>query len=115
MKCVPHPGKILNYKFMAPRGLNSKDLAKVLQMPPSRIMAIVSSSYPMPINHSTATKLARFFGNQRSYWLHLQNDYDDAQTRMDRSNDKQRHAPDCVILELEVLSMKLKQHLRPRT
>jgi addiction module HigA family antidote len=82
-----HPGKILRDEFMAPRNLTPEALAKALKMPPARIKAIISDMHPWPITCSTAEKLARYFGTEKSYWMNMQSEFDDFQGHDQRQTD----------------------------
>ena len=69
-----HPGKTLDEQFLRPLNLSQNCLARAVQVPPRRINEIVLGK--RAITADTAVRLARYFGNEPSYWMRLQTDYD---------------------------------------
>jgi addiction module HigA family antidote len=69
-----HPGTILNRVFLKPLGLSENRLALELRVSVTRISAIVRGT--RGITADTALRLARYFGNEPTFWLNLQRDYD---------------------------------------
>lgn len=68
------PGEILMEDFMKPLGISQNRLARDIDVPVSRIAAIVKGS--RAITADTALRLAQFFGTTAEMWLNLQSDYD---------------------------------------
>lgn len=68
------PGEILFEEFMEPYHINMNQLAKALDVPVTRIYAIIHEQ--RRITADTALRLARFFGTTPRYWLNLQMIYD---------------------------------------
>lgn len=69
-----HPGKTLDQQFLRPFNLSQNRLARAVQVPPRRINEIVLGK--RAITADTAVRLARYFGNEPTYWMKLQTDYD---------------------------------------
>ena len=69
-----HPGKTLDQQFLRPLNLSQNRLARAIQVPPRRINEIVLGK--RGITADTAVRLARYFGNDPTYWMKLQTDYD---------------------------------------
>ncbi|MBQ7599565.1 MAG: HigA family addiction module antidote protein [Clostridia bacterium] len=71
---VPTIGEILREEFMRPLGLSAYRLAKEINVPVSRIQAILNGR--RKITADTSLRLAKFFGVSDKYFLSLQNDID---------------------------------------
>jgi len=69
-----HAGEQLREEFMKPMGLTAYRLAKDLDVPVSRIQAIIDEK--RGISGDTALRLARYFGTTPEFWLNMQRDYD---------------------------------------
>lgn len=69
-----HPGEILREEYLAPLGMSANALAIKLQVPATRIGAIVNEKRSITVD--TALRLARFFGGDAQTWLNLQQTYD---------------------------------------
>lgn len=69
-----HPGEQLREEFMKPLGLTAYRLAKDLNVPVTRIQAIIHER--RGITGDTALRLARYFNTSPEFWLNLQRDYD---------------------------------------
>lgn len=69
-----HPGEILREDFLAPLGMSANALAISLNVPATRIHAIVNER--RSITADTAERLARYFGGDAASWLSLQATYD---------------------------------------
>ena len=69
-----HPGKTLLDQYMQPNKLSQNKLAIALGVPPRRINEIVLGK--RAITADTAIRLAVYFGNSASYWMHIQTEYD---------------------------------------
>ena len=68
------PGEILLEEFMKPLGLSQSRLARDLDIPQSRLSAIISGK--RAITADTALRLARCFGTSPRFWMNLQAEYD---------------------------------------
>ena len=71
---IHHPGKTLLDQYMQPKRLSQNKLARLLGVPPRRINEIVLGK--RAITADTAIRLAMYFGNSASYWMHIQAEYD---------------------------------------
>lgn len=80
-----HPGEILLEDFLKPMGITPYRLAKELNVPKTRISAILRGK--RSITADTALRLARFFGTSPRLWLNLQVSYD-LDTEQDRLGGK---------------------------
>jgi antitoxin HigA-1 len=69
-----HPGEILREEFLKPMGISQYQLAKAIEVPLTRIAAIVKGQ--RAISADTALRLARYFGTGERFWLNLQAHYD---------------------------------------
>jgi antitoxin HigA-1 len=70
----PHPGTLLREEFLDPMGLSAYRLAKEIDVPLTRISAILNER--RSITADTGLRLDRYFGLTEGYWLNLQHDYD---------------------------------------
>ena len=68
-----HPGEILRDELDA-LGLSANALAKALDVPGTRISAILHGR--RSVTADTALRLARYFGTTPQVWLNLQKTYD---------------------------------------
>ena len=69
-----HPGEQLREELMKPHGLSAYRLAKDIDVPISRIQAIVSEN--RGITGDTALRLGRYFGTTAEFWLNMQRDFE---------------------------------------
>jgi addiction module HigA family antidote len=69
-----HPGEQLREEFMKPLGLTTYRLAKDLNVPITRIQAIIRER--RAITGDTALRLARYFGTTPEFWLNMQRDFE---------------------------------------
>lgn len=69
-----HPGKTLLEQYLIPNTISQNRLAKTIAVPPRRINEIILGK--RAITTDTAVRLAEYFGNSASYWMHLQAEYD---------------------------------------
>lgn len=69
-----HPGEILLEDFLKPMGITPYRLAKELNVPKTRISAILKGK--RSITADTALRLARFLGTAARLWLNLQVSYE---------------------------------------
>ena len=68
------PREILKEEFMAPLGISQSRLARDLDIPQSRLSAIIRGK--RGISADTALRLAEYFGTSPRFWLNLQMEYD---------------------------------------
>jgi addiction module HigA family antidote len=68
------PGEILLEEFLNPLGISQNRLAGDLDVPVSRIAAIVKGS--RAITADTALRLAEYFGTSAEMWMNLQASYE---------------------------------------
>jgi len=88
---LSHPGVTLLEDVMEPLNLTAYALAKALDVPVSRIDAIVSGR--RSITADTAIRLGAYLGMRPEYWLALQSGYElDEAKRNTKINVKQRAA-----------------------
>jgi len=69
-----HPGEILREEHLAPLEMSANALAIKLQVPATRIGAIVNEKRSITVD--TALRLARYFGSDAQTWLNLQQAFD---------------------------------------
>ena len=84
MKHLPtlHSGEILNEDFLKAMGVSAYRLAKDIDVPLSRISAIINGK--RTITADTGLRLDRYFGLSEGYWMRIQLDCDirDAKRRL---------------------------------
>ncbi len=68
------PGEILLKEFIEPLGISQNQLARDLDVPVSRVAAIIAGE--RAITADTALRLASYFEMTAEFWLNLQSDYD---------------------------------------
>ncbi len=68
------PGEILIEEFMKPLGVSQNRLSRDIDVPVSRVSAIVKGE--RGISPDTALRLARYFGTTPELWLNLQASHD---------------------------------------
>ncbi len=73
------PGEILLHEFLEPLNLSQNQLARDIDVPVSRIAAIVKGE--RTITADTALRLGAYFGTSAELWLNLQSSYDLRQAR----------------------------------
>ena len=69
-----HPGEQLREEFMKPLGLTAYRLAKDINVPVTRVQAIIAER--RGITGDTALRLGRYFVTTPEFWLNLQRDYE---------------------------------------
>ncbi len=69
-----HPGEILRDEFLQPMDLSAGSLAKLLNVPRTRIERLVAEQ--SAVTPDTALRLARFFDMSPQFWMNLQTSYD---------------------------------------
>lgn len=68
------PGEILLEEFMKPLEVSQNRLAREIDVPVSRVAAIVKGE--RGISADTALRLSLYFSTSPEFWLNLQNDYE---------------------------------------
>ena len=81
-----HPGDILKTEFMEPMGISANQLARLLSVPPNRVLEIVNGK--RGISLETAYKLSCCFGTSSEMWLNLQQRYELRKARYEHLTDK---------------------------
>ena len=71
---LPTVSEILREEFMEPFGISAYRLAKDINVPVSRIQAILNGNRKITID--TSIRLGRYFGVSYYYFLNIQNDID---------------------------------------
>jgi len=69
-----HPGEILREEFLVPLNLSAGALAKMLNVPRTRIERLVAGQ--TPVTTDTALRLAKFFRTSPEFWMNMQTGYD---------------------------------------
>ncbi len=69
-----HPGEVLREEFLVPMSLSPYALAKICDVPRTRIERIVREE--INISADTALRLSRAFGTTAGFWLNLQTQFD---------------------------------------
>lgn len=68
------PGEILQKDFLEPMGISANQLARDMDVPPSRITDIVK--HGRPITMDTAVRLGLYFSMSTEFWVNLQRSHD---------------------------------------
>ena len=68
------PGDVLFEEFMEPLGLSQNRLARDIDVPPSRVHAIIHGT--RSITADMALRLGKYFSTSPHMWLNLQSHYD---------------------------------------
>jgi len=66
----PHPGAFLETRFLKPLRISQTELAAALGVSRRRVNELVNGR--RAITPDTAVRLALYFGNDASFWMHLQ-------------------------------------------
>ncbi len=69
-----HPGEILRDEFLEPMGLSAGALARLLNVPRTRIERLVAEQ--TSLTPDTALRLARYFDMSPQFWMNLQTSFD---------------------------------------
>ena len=79
----PHPGEFLHTRFLAPLRISQTDLAAALGISRRRVNELIRGH--RGITADTAVRLGRYFGNEPTFWMQLQCDWDlhEAAKRLD--------------------------------
>jgi antitoxin HigA-1 len=73
-RAPPHPGHFLETRFLKPLGITQQSLAVLLGVSRRRVNELIRGH--RSITADTAVRLALFFGNEASFWMQLQTDWD---------------------------------------
>ena len=73
-RAPPHPGYFLETRFLKPLGITQQALAATLGVSRRRVNELIRGH--RGITADTAVRLALFFGNEASFWMQLQTDWD---------------------------------------
>ena len=66
----PPPGEFLETRFLKPLAITQTELAAALGVSRRRVNELINGR--RAITPDTAVRLAMFFGNDASFWMHLQ-------------------------------------------
>ena len=80
-----HPGEILREEFLEPMDISAYRLAKDINVPISRIQAIIDEK--RGITGDTALRLGRYFDTTPEFWLNMQRDFELETARMQSGED----------------------------
>jgi len=69
-----HPGYFLDTRFLKPASITQQALATALGISRRRVNELIRGH--RGITADTAVRLARYFGNEAAFWMHLQSDWD---------------------------------------
>lgn len=69
-----HPGHFLDSRFLKPLAITQQALAQALGISRRRVNELIRGH--RGISADTAVRLARHFGNEASFWMQLQTDWD---------------------------------------
>jgi antitoxin HigA-1 len=69
-----HPGEVLREEFLVPLGISAGRLAKVCNVPRTRIERITREE--LGITGDTALRLGKALGTSAQFWLNLQKDFE---------------------------------------
>lgn len=73
-RAPPHPGYFLETRFLKPLGITQQALAATLGVSRRRVNELIRGH--RGITADTAVRLAMFFGNEASFWMQLQTEWD---------------------------------------
>lgn len=73
IRITTSPGEVLLEEFLKPMDISINKLARDLDVPPSRISAIVNNKRELTAD--TALRLAAYFKTTPHFWLNLQQDH----------------------------------------
>ncbi len=71
---IQHPGQVLLQQYLQAQNISQNALARAIKVPPRRINEIVHEK--RSITADTAVRLAIYFGDSASYWMHLQAEFE---------------------------------------
>ncbi len=73
-RAPPHPGHFRETRFLKPLGITQQSLAAMLGVSRRRVNELIRGH--RSITADTAVRLGLFFGNEASFWMQLQTDWD---------------------------------------
>ncbi len=68
------PGEVLFKEFMAPLNISQNRLARDIDVPPSRVHAVIHGK--RSITADMALRLGKYFGTPAALWINLQSHYE---------------------------------------
>jgi antitoxin HigA-1 len=86
-----HPGEILAEEFLTPMGISAYRLAKGIDVPQTRLSAILAGQ--RSITADTGLRLSRALGLSDMFWINLQARYDADMVRIEKSEELERIHP----------------------
>ncbi len=86
-----HPGEMLREEFLLPMNITQQELAMAIHVPYQRVNELVNGK--RGLTHSTALRLARFFGMSADFWLNLQQRWDLFKVQQAEQDDIERIEP----------------------
>lgn len=86
-----HPSVFLKEDFLDPLGWSQKQLSHHLEIPESRVSAILRGERGISIN--TALRLEKLFGMSAEFWLRLQLNYDLKKERLTKTTSIENIRP----------------------
>ena len=66
----PHPGAFLESRYLKPLSITQTELAEALGVSRRRVNELINGR--RAITPDTAVRLGMYFGNEASFWMHLQ-------------------------------------------
>ena len=75
----PHPGEFINDVYLAPYGVSSRKLAKLLDVAPSTLTRLIRAQ--STVTPEMALRLSIALGRSPESWLAMQHNYDLWQAR----------------------------------
>ena len=73
-RTVPHPGQVLQERFLEPLGLSAYQVAKAIGVHVSRVSLLVQGRRALTAD--TAMRLGLYFGVPAKWWMDLQSKYE---------------------------------------
>lgn len=75
-RAAPHPGAVLNDRFLEPQGMSIYRLALAINVPSSSLERFRSGR--TAVTPDLAHRLGAYFGTDADYWLSSQREFDGA-------------------------------------
>lgn len=86
-----HPGVILAEEFLAPMGITAYRLAREIDVPQTRLSAILAGQ--RSITADTGLRLSRALGLSDMFWINLQARYDADMVRIEKRQELENIHP----------------------
>jgi addiction module HigA family antidote len=86
-----HAGEMLASEFMDPLGLSVSDLARAIEVEPSRLQLVIDGNAPM--DAKLDLRLAKYFRMSEGFFLGLQIDYELLEAKRALNGDLDRIVP----------------------